>query len=51
MLFKKTVWKNEQKQAGFNQGEHQNLTKPSDEQIGSHGCFPQKASPHVQEMN
>lgn len=35
----------------FKQSEQQNLTKPSDEQISTHGCFPQKASPHVQEMN
>lgn len=51
MLFKETVWKNEQKQEKFKQSEQQNLTKPSEEQISLHGCFLQKASPYVQEVN
>lgn len=45
MLFKKTVWKNEQKQAELKQSE------PSEEQISLHGCFLQMASPHVQGVN
>lgn len=46
-----TVWKNEQKRAECKHSEQQNLIKPPDEQISSRGCFLQKASPHIQEIN
>lgn len=39
MLFKKIVWKNEQKQEEFKQREQQNLIKPPEKQISLHGCF------------